>query len=1009
MRVISKIFSALIFIRKIFKLIFLFLFLTSFESNSNKPDKNSTVVKFYETKAALFYSQANFDSAIVYYKKASDYYLKNKIFGSYINKLLGISICYYNLNNIQKAEEQLKKIEQLKFHYSSDLLFEIKRVQGHILFAKNKYREGINLYHELIQNIPETKKKYLIHLNTSLGYAYHQIYYFDKAILYYLIAEKLILSERIEKYSDLVLIYQNTALLYQNLADYTKTETYLKKAIGIAKKIYGENNHQLSYLYHSLGSIYFEKNDFDAALKTYNLIFDLNKTPDDLGAVYKKIARCYEKKGQLKDAELYFQKSVSFWKTSNASPYEKSASSLLFGDFLASQNRDKEALSSYLLALNNAKQKLGDKHYITSKVFLAFGNLYLKQKKYLKALEYYQQALIANFETFDNENIYSNPENLKALSEIQTINILSRKAHCLEEIYKFASVQKNLEFSFQSYQSLVYSVSKLQKDLLMEEDKLFLNENTAPVFSNAIRVACELYFLTGKEYYFDNAFYFTECSKSTVLLNAINDQKAKCNLPKHIKEQEISLKKRIADYEKKLLDENKKSKPEKEKINNYESELFQLNKTNDTLIAFCKRKYPKYTQIKNNYKPINAAELQNSMQADDAILEYAVQDSIIYLFVLLKDKKECFVINRNKEFNAAVLSFIENLHPENSNRFSNTDFKNFTDAAYKLYEKLIQPAAKILVNKNLIFIPDDFLYQIPFEALITAPVKSKDNFNSVHWLLKKHTISYAYLATLLFHKEQKKQANEKILAFAPEYPASENKKLLAFQQRGYKLEALPWAKEEVKAIQSLLKGKNYTGEMATEKTFKNEAENYSVLHLAMHAIIDNENPDYSGLAFSTKNDKTEDGFLHIYELYNLDIRAELAVLSACNTGSGKIQKGEGVMSLARAFFYAGCPSVVLSLWAVDDNASAVIMKNFYKYLKKGLPKNKALQQAKLDFIQQAKCNHAHPYYWAPFIQAGNTDSILFISHSGINITVIICIAILILLAGGLLFRKRLRG
>jgi len=197
--------------------------------------------------------------------------------------------------------------------------------------------------------------------------------------------------------------------------------------------------------------------------------------------------------------------------------------------------------------------------------------------------------------------------------------------------------------------------------------------------------------------------------------------------------------------------------------------------------------------------------------------------------------------------------------------------------------------------------------------------------------------------------------------------------------------------------------------MATEKTFKNEAENYSVLHLAMHAIIDNENPDYSGLAFSTKNDKTEDGFLHIYELYNLDIRAELAVLSACNTGSGKIQKGEGVMSLARAFFYAGCPSVVLSLWAVDDNASAVIMKNFYKYLKKGLPKNKALQQAKLDFIQQAKCNHAHPYYWAPFIQAGNTDSILFISHSGINITVIICIAILILLAGGLLFRKRLRG
>jgi CHAT domain-containing protein len=170
-----------------------------------------------------------------------------------------------------------------------------------------------------------------------------------------------------------------------------------------------------------------------------------------------------------------------------------------------------------------------------------------------------------------------------------------------------------------------------------------------------------------------------------------------------------------------------------------------------------------------------------------------------------------------------------------------------------------------------------------------------------------------------------------------------------------------------------MKGRKLIGEEATEAEFKKQAALFDILHFATHTRIDDENPLSSMLSFYPYGGRGEDGILHTYEIYNLDLKGELAVLSACSTGNGKLQKGEGVISLARAFTYAGMPSVMMTLWDVEDISTGNIVPSFYKLLGKGLDKDDALRQSKLNYLKQTKPEiETHPAFWSGFVLYGNS-------------------------------------
>ena len=245
-------------------------------------------------------------------------------------------------------------------------------------------------------------------------------------------------------------------------------------------------------------------------------------------------------------------------------------------------------------------------------------------------------------------------------------------------------------------------------------------------------------------------------------------------------------------------------------------------------------------------------------------------------------------------------------------------------------------------------------------------------FNKLPYLIRQNTINYSYSTNLLFRfKNKKRPSNHKLLAFAPEYKTD----TLQFDNETIILTPLPGVQREVELIAQEMQTKRYIGSEATEANFRQESHKYDILHLAMHAFINDSIPAFSRLVFAQNqiDDAESDGWLNTADIYNLNLNARLTVLSACNTGRGSLRKGEGIMSLARGFLYAGCPSIIMSLWEVEDNAGTEIMHAFYKSLKKGRNIDDALRHAKLTYLDNANARLAHPHYWLGYVSIGNSD------------------------------------
>jgi CHAT domain-containing protein len=189
---------------------------------------------------------------------------------------------------------------------------------------------------------------------------------------------------------------------------------------------------------------------------------------------------------------------------------------------------------------------------------------------------------------------------------------------------------------------------------------------------------------------------------------------------------------------------------------------------------------------------------------------------------------------------------------------------------------------------------------------------------------------------------------------------------------------IPGVEEEIKGIKKALSAKTLAGSNATENHFKEIAGKYNILHFAMHTLVNNDKPMLSKLVFYQDKDTLEDGMLNTYELFGMNLNAGLAVLSACNTGTGRLMKGEGMMNLARGFIYAGVPGIVMTLWSVEDQSSAEIVQKFYEYLEDGMSKDEALRQAKLDLLNQGDPLRSHPYYWAAYVTIGDYSPMKFV-------------------------------
>lgn len=410
--------------------------------------------------------------------------------------------------------------------------------------------------------------------------------------------------------------------------------------------------------------------------------------------------------------------------------------------------------------------------------------------------------------------------------------------------------------------------------------------------------------------------------------------------------------------------------------------------------AAIRKRSPRYGDLRQP-AIVGVEEVRSDLPHGRALVQYWLGDDHAYVFVLTRESFDVLPLPPSAEIRdrvAALRKAATTLAPAS----------RYGPPAYELYRVLVAPAlASARAGgepvEELIVVADGPLHLIPFEALVTAAPDPAAQFEDLEYLLRDLSISYAPSATVLASLDGRSGARSvpaagprlRFLAFAdPRYdrPLALDCAVLAGGStapgpgpgdlRARELDDLSGSGREALAIAADYAelARVYQGREASEDRIKTDQAVASAerLHLAVHGVVCEEFPERSGLVFALDGDEREDGILQVREIFGLELAADLVVLSACDTGRGRLVSGEGVVGLARAFFYAGTPSLVVSLWPVSDRSTERLMTSFYRHLDRGHDKAAALKNARLEMIERGG-DDAYPLYWAPFVLLGSRE------------------------------------
>ncbi len=838
---------------------------------------------------------------------------------------------------------------------------------------------------------------------------------YDEALDYYSRAENLIINYN-EFADQLAKIYNNKAIIYGYLRSYSLAIEYLEKSIRIylnQKSNEEDLMASLSSAYLNIGIAYLESGDFKSALdylnKSSEIKLKFNLT--GLSLVNLNLAKTYVKTGNPLKAEDFYLKSISLIKNKFGEDYYRLAEVYCdYGLFLRSVEKNDESLVSLTKALSIFRKYYGDKHTLVSKSYRLIGDHYKNLSDYNSSLAYYQKALIAVVNDFNDTNIFSNPSINSALFDIRLLENLKSKSQALELLaYQQNDPEmklKTLNNSFETIDLALQLIDRLRNNYPSEESQIYLAENEKETYVFATHLAFSLYSLSHDEFTGEKMYGVAKKAKAAILRNDIsgNELLWSANIPDSLRTQQNIITGNIAAYNYLILSEMREADSDSNKIAMLKDALFEMNRKSEKITSDLNNAFPQYSELLQKTEPISLNRIQEQLASDESVIDYLLSNQYIdgkrklYIFIITKDRLEFKEKNLDSLFikNAQIIRKGDN--PDTESRDHKKNFNIYTGALYYMYENLIKPVEEFFSGNKLIIIPDEEISWLPFEAFLKSkPGLYQTDYEGLPYLIYDYTFSYGYSSSLIFSNDLTLNKGGEVYSFLPEY--GEN----SFS--GKEFESLRGAGEEIESIYKWFDGKKFTGNQATEKNFREAIKNPVIFHLAMHALTDSTNSRYSFFQFSAGTDPLEDGRLYNYEISLSRLKSPMVVLSACNSGSGTLYQGEGMMSLSRGFILAGASSVIKTAWEVNDEVSADIITRFYYHLSKGKPKDEAMRLAKLEYLKGSSPSLTNPYFWAAYEIMGDNAPV---TKNNRNIIMLISGIILLALTGLLIFYLRRR-
>ncbi len=893
----------------------------------DKKEPNYEIISIaYDNLGRAAYAKRNFEKAAEYGEQSIKFYEKAGFKFMYITAIQATGGCYHWMDKVELSLQYMEKAYQLLKTFEKPNALRLSRLAFNIAIINAG----------------------------QLGNDQKSINYYKESIHYQIEAEG--------ETNFLVMLYALLADSYFDLKDIEQAEYYVEKGYDLANNILKTE----SVYYRSLPSmtyakIYAAKGDFENARKMIDKVVE--ESIAFFGENDKFTVQAFNVKADVereaknyKKAEAYLLRAIKASENVNRVYTTLSSYQQLSNLYLESGDYSKSVAAGKISKMLNDEALEGDyEGQALDNLVLAEGYLGLKKPDSAKIyLEATQQVL--NNGKSDTGIVVK----LKALS-------LENKL--LLEKYKTEKSISDLNQAYAIVNVLINEIIAGKASFKYDNSKLYYSESIVSSINTAMETCHLKYALMQDPKVLNTIFKLMELNKSSILLDGINDVslKTEFGVPESLIEAEAKQKNKLMKLNKDLYLLNTAGDSVKNEDNLLDERL-AINTRLDSIQTILRLEYPKYYEALEFNKTKDLDHYQkNSLEEHQALVEYYIDETIIYRITLTKKSIAYDRFEVEKDWEKKVTELYKNL----------TERKEIAVLSSQL-GKLLLPKFPSSVT-DIIFVLDKSLNQIPFEVL---------QYHDKN-LINTYNISYAG-SLQLYEKQKEIRRKQQFnwIGFAPKYA-----KALLFNN-----------KEEVQSINEIVQGDAVFGERATKQRLIELGKKASVLHLATHTELDKLNPMLNKILFAENGNSNA---LTTSEIYGLQLNADLAVLSACNTGTG-IHRGDGVMSMSRAFTYAGTSSTVMSLWKVPDKQTSEIMVLFYKFLKKGQTKSEALRNAKLTYLEQVKYQEfAHPFYWAGFVHSGDNSPIHFSEPFWKSpIFIIALLIVLVALLVTLYFRKR---
>ncbi len=884
-----------------------------------------------------YYALYDLSNALIYFKQSALAYEKSKETkkSTLSDAYNGVAISMWTINKLDSAQVYFNKAIETaeeselegydKLYYINAFKFNLALVMddsGNIGEAIEMKKETIKNFQKIIDN---SKDEELVNK-----------------------------SERLS-----VSAFSNLAAFYNDIGFITKAYDMLKYAYEKKKLVYEPTNLRLITTISQIAAAEITLRDLDKSIETVNKgLTKLKNLPSEYPSVEAELlqlkAKAYAEKGNIVMASKVYEESEVLFNKAYPIEYSRTYLILLrnYAIFLATNGKKEEAIAIAQKSYNYILKNGGDDNFPLLKEITTLSNVYFEVEDFEKSNEWAEKG-----------SAYLDDKIKKAASIMDSIQIEFRKPTImlLEAKSKYHSrQQKGENFLLQLTNKLERAIAILEKrksTIFNSEDVYTLLSESKIISDFSKQLYLELFELTSNSKYLNNIIELHEA-------NIYNKIRTRLNLKHDVNFANISQDIFKREEELKNLLSNSLS----EKDAQIES-FFKAEKSWETFLDSLKTTYPEYYRMRYAKIEADLDNLQSKIPTQTTIVRYLHINNVLFAFVASETDNHLIRLN-SKDITTFITSLNDNT----------TQPSEINTILFQLYNTLWQPIENKITSKNVIIIPDGELFNLSFEMLTPKKINSFKDLE-INSLLAKHSISYNYSLLLIDKQRKTIDYTNDFIAFAPEFnqKMKEDYKVkitdsIAFDKTYLTLLPQPFTVDLVEEYTKLFNGRSFINENASKQIFTNQAKEHKIIHIGTHAESNNVSPELSRLIFA-KNVTDEDNSLYTYEIYNQNLTSNLAILTACETGKPSYQAGEGMISLAHAFNYAGSESILTSLWKIDEQSSAKIIENFYGHLKNGLPKDEALQKAKLDYLATAEGRTISPQYWAGLVLIGDASPI----------------------------------